>query len=347
MTPALKVIVAGAGVLGLTSALALARAGARVVLTDPAQLGDNASGVAAGMLAPVFEAALDPLARPHFDLLMAARDLWPELAESTGVALDRAGAMAVGPGERLDQLAQALAALGTPGQRLTREAAQARAAGVSVSAAGALYTSGDWRIDPDQALAALARAAAEAGVEIRRAPLHPDEACDWRLLATGADPVPGGLAPELARLEPIKGHILRAGSVRYDGAVVRGEGLYLTPGAGGVVIGASMERGAHDRAVDPAQVERLAQAGRALFPALERAELCAGVGVRAASADGLPLVGFSRVAGVMMAAGARRNGWLLAPLTARIVVALVFGTEPGPYAKRLAPARFEPGGGAF
>lgn len=346
MTPALKVIVAGAGVLGLTSALALARAGARVVLTDPAQLGDSASGVAAGMLAPVFEAALDPLASPHFDLLLAARDLWPELAASTGVALDRAGAMATGDRDRLERLGAALAALGAPGQMLAPAAAAARAPGVAVTD-GALFSPEDWRIDPDQALTALARAAAEAGVEMRRAPLHPQEACDWRLLATGADAVPGGLAPELARLEPIKGHILRAPGVRYEGAVVRGEGIYLTPGTRGLVIGASMERGAHDRAVDPAQVERLALAGRALFPALAGAELAAGVGVRAASADGLPLVGFSRTAGVMMAAGARRNGWLLAPLVAQVVTALVFGTDPGPYAARMSPERLQPGRGAF
>ncbi|HEX2559757.1 NAD(P)/FAD-dependent oxidoreductase [Phenylobacterium sp.] len=347
MAAALKVIVAGAGVLGLTSALALARAGARVVLTDPAQLGDNASGVAAGMLAPVFEAALDALAAPHFDLLMGARDLWPELARSTGVALDRSGALAIGRDERLERLEQALTRLGVRAERLSARAAAEKAPGLAAGEAGALFTGDDWRIDPDQALAALVEAAAEAGVEVRRAPLHPDEACDWRLLATGADPVPGGLAPELVRLEPIKGHILRAGSLRYQGAVVRGEGIYLTPGAGGMVIGASMERGASDRAVDPAQVERLAEAGRALFPALDGAQLAPGVGVRAGTPDGLPMVGFSRTAGVMMAAGARRNGWLLAPLVAKTVTALVFGAEPGPYAARMAPARFEPGGGAY
>lgn len=347
MTATLKVIVAGAGVLGLTSALALARAGARVVLTDPGPLGDNASGVAAGMLAPVFEAVLDPSAAPHFDLLMAARDLWPDLAAGAGVVLDRAGALAVGTGERLDRLQAALDGLGAPCQRLDPQAAQARAPGLRAPEAGGLFTAEDWRIDPGQALGALAAAAREAGVEVRRAPLQPGEACDWRLLATGADPAPGGLAPELARLEPIKGHILRARGVAYDGAVVRGDGVYLTPGADGLVIGASMERGAHDRAVDPGQVERLSRAGLELFPGLQGAELSAAVGVRAASADGLPLVGFSRTGGVLMAAGARRNGWLLAPLVARIVTALVFGDDPGPYAARLAPARFEPGGGAY
>ena len=347
MTATLKVIVAGSGVLGASCALVLARAGARVVLTDPARLGDNASGVAAGMLAPVFEAALDPLAAPHFDLLLAARELWPGFAHSAGVELDRTGALAVGSAERLDRLEATLADLGAPAERLSRTDAEARAPGIRIGEAGGLFTGEDWRIDPDQALGALIDAARAEGVEVRRAPLQSSEACDWRLLATGADPAPGGLAPELARLEPIKGHILRAPGVAYRGAVVRGEGVYLSPGGAGVVIGASMERGAHDRAVDPAQVERLSQAGEALFPALAGTAFAAGVGVRAASADGLPLVGFSRTAGVLMAAGARRNGWLLAPLVAQVVTALVFGSEPGPWAQRFAPQRFEPGGGAF
>ncbi|HXQ45452.1 MAG TPA: FAD-dependent oxidoreductase, partial [Caulobacteraceae bacterium] len=50
-----RVVVAGAGALGASIALVLARAGARVALADPAPQGANASGVAAGMLAPAFE----------------------------------------------------------------------------------------------------------------------------------------------------------------------------------------------------------------------------------------------------------------------------------------------------
>ena len=38
----LKVLVAGGGAVGWTVALALARAGARVTLADPAPMGDNA-----------------------------------------------------------------------------------------------------------------------------------------------------------------------------------------------------------------------------------------------------------------------------------------------------------------
>ena len=53
------------------------------------------------------------------------------------------------------------------------------------------------------------------------------------------------------------------------------------------------------------------------------------------------LVGFSRAPGVIVAAGARRNGWLLAPLVAHLVTALAAGAEPGRWAARLDPRRFE------
>src|SRR5687767_1321153 len=109
-----NVLVAGAGVLGLCAALTLAERGARVTVDDPAGPDDNASGVAAGMLAPVFEAALDPVAAPHFDLLMAARDVWPAFAARIGVKLDRSGAVAVGEAAWLAEVEAKVSALGAP-----------------------------------------------------------------------------------------------------------------------------------------------------------------------------------------------------------------------------------------
>ena len=100
MSKGAKITVAGAGALGLTTALALADAGAQVTVFDPAPAADNASGVAAGMLAPAFEAVLDAAATPHFDLLLAARDLWPALEARIGIVVDRAGALATGSGAR-------------------------------------------------------------------------------------------------------------------------------------------------------------------------------------------------------------------------------------------------------
>lgn len=117
-----KITVAGAGALGLTTALALADAGARVTVFDAAQPGDNASGVAAGMLAPAFEAVLDPSATPHFSLLMAARNLWPALEARIGLTVDRAGAVAVGDDDFLAGIDGALRGLGLHPTELERGA---------------------------------------------------------------------------------------------------------------------------------------------------------------------------------------------------------------------------------
>jgi glycine oxidase len=44
---------------------------------------------------------------------------------------------------------------------------------------------------------------------------------------------------------------------------------------------------------------------------------------------------------VLLAVGARRNGWLLAPLVAQVVAAYVASDDPGPFAARLDPRRFD------
>ena len=123
--------------------------------------------------------------------------------------------------------------------------------------------------------------------------------------------------------------------------MVRTEGVYAAPSATGLVLGATMEAGRADLDIDPVAVETLCARGAKLFPRLSDAvDLQAQAGVRAASPDGLPLVGRGRHHGVLLAVGARRNGWLLAPLAARIIAACVTGRDAGPYATRLDPGRF-------
>lgn len=316
-----KVTVAGAGALGLATALELAQAGAHVTVRDPSPLGDNASGVAAGMLAPAFEAALDPVSADDFDLLKAARDLWPALAERVGFELDRSGAAYAG-------------------EHVGPVAARLRALGAQVSVYGhALLTTEDWRLSPGTVMAALKAAAEAAGARFETAEASAPAAGEHLVLATGAGG--GNLAPELARLEPIKGHILRLSGGPDIGPVLRGDGVYICPDPAGCVVGATMERGVSDRMIDPVRVAELRERAEALLPELAGLEAAVETGVRAATADGLPMVGFSREPGVILAVGARRNGWLLAPLVARTVAAYLADEDPGPFAARLDPRRFE------
>jgi glycine oxidase len=331
-----RVTVAGAGVLGLTTALALVDAGCAVTVADPG--GPNASSVAAGMIAPVLEAVFDATARPHLDLLLAARDLWPGLAVRAGIALDRSGALAVGRDAWLDDLAAGFARLGERPTEIGGATARALAPGLSPPSDRALLSREDWRVDAPSALAALAVAARDAGVTFVSEPVQGRGDADVLVIATGAAGGLADVAPELAALSPIKGHIVRVSGAA-SGAVVRAEGVYASPG-GGMIFGATMEPGQADASVDEAKGRPLLAAGLKLFPGLARAPVQISAGVRAATPDGMPMAGRGGAPGVMLAVGARRNGWLLAPLVAQVVAACVTGRDPGPLAARLDPQRF-------
>ena len=354
-----RVVVAGAGVFGSAVALALARAGAQVSLVDPSAVGDNASGAAAGMLAPAFEALLDPETTARFALLKTARDLWPDFLGEQGAAaadLRRSGALWLAlpgdPPDLIEARRAGLEALGARVQPWTAAEVAARAPGVDAAVAGGLFTPEDWRLAPMRALPALQAAAEAAGAvrlctsvlafEAGRVRLSDGESlvADQLVVATGADPA--DLAPELGQLSPIKGHILRyaASVLAAKGPTLRCRLGYAAGGADGLSVGATMEVGLADRVVDPAVVERLRALALAVSPALTAAPFTPLAAVRAASPDGLPLVGPSVRPGVLLTAGARRNGWLLAPLVAQLTAAYLAGGELGPHAALLDARRF-------
>lgn len=329
--PAMQdVVVAGTGVTGLSVALALARRGARVTVCDPAPLGDNASGVAAGMLAPAFEAALDPLSAGHFELLKTARDLWPDLAP---VEIGREGAVFVGDAQTVESVAARLDRMGA-----ARRAASSELDGLGGISSG-VFTEEDWRLEPLAGLKVLRAEAQNAGVVFAdqriEAPLDRP-----LVLATGAAP---GFTPEQGHLIPIKGQILRLDGGPTSGPVIRGGGAYVCPSRDGAVVGATMEAGAADRVVDEGRVKALRDAAEAVVPALAGVTGRAQAAVRAGTPDGLPLVGWSATSNVFLAVGVRRNGWLLAPLVAQIAAAYLAGEDPGPFAAQLDAQRFSRG----
>ena len=319
-----RVAVAGAGAIGSAVALALARAGLDVVVFDPRPLGDNASGVAAGMLAPVAETLFDPLSTSHLALLRRARDLWPAFAEGLDLPILREGLRVEGEAGWREAVAARLQAQAIPFKRRDE----------------ALFSNEDWRIEARPALAALQAAAQALGACLEPRAFTPDDlpAFSAVVLATGPGDA-AGLAPELAALTPVKGQILRADRGPAMGPVIRGEGVYICPGAS-PAIGATMETGRDDLDIDPSATQGLRAAAIRLRPELANAVLTTEVGVRATTPDGLPLVGWSATPGVMLAVGARRNGWLLAPLVAGLVAAYLKGDNPGPDAALFDARRF-------
>ena len=83
------VVIVGGGVIGCATAFWLARAGLSPLVLERDQLGCEASGEAAGMLAPQSEA---DEAGPFFELCLAGRRLFASLAEdlkaTTGIDIE-------------------------------------------------------------------------------------------------------------------------------------------------------------------------------------------------------------------------------------------------------------------
>ena len=334
------VIVIGAGVLGLCAAAELAGRGHAVTVIDPG--GVNASAVAAGMIAPAMESLIESLSEDAAARLTRARDLWPAFAKANALTLRREGAEWRGPNAH-----EAMARLKALGF-----ATEQRPEGV--------FTPDDWRIDAGSALTALARTPGVALVRGKVARLT-GEARRWRVeaedgrvwftptvvLATGVaaaiEGLPNSVAALVEAITPIKGQLMVVPGVLTP-HVVRSPEVYVAPCEGGVLVGATMQIGERDLTPDPQAGEGHLASGQALL-GVATAAGATRVGVRGASADGLPLAGPSGEPGLHLALAPRRNGWLLGPLVAYVVADGIEGVTPLPDAAAFDPLRFSPPAG--
>lgn len=341
-----EVLVLGAGVVGLTCALRLAQTGWSVtVVSEP---GGGASAAAAGMLAPASEAVLDEVSEATAGLWRRAARAWPKLAAQAGIVLDLSGSVHLGAIETLERRRAAARRLGFD--------ARLEAAGEvhrTHRAARALVLPEDMLLEPGPALLRLRAAAEQAGVRFEPGRITVEEGdlridgagreADLIVVALGWEAAKlAGFAPELAVLSPIKGRLLRFPKAPPPGPVIRAPGAYLAPQPRGWLAGATMEVGRGDLEPEPETLLHLHAAASAVLPELADTPFETAVGVRASTPDGAPLVGFSRTPGVILAAGLRRNGWLLAPLVAETVAAYAEGRDPdviGVQARAWSPAR--------
>src|SRR5260221_465081 len=104
--------------------------------------------------------------------------------------------------------------------------------------------------------------------------------------------------------------------------IVASERVYLVPRPDGrLVVGATVEERGFDTAVTAGGVHELLREAYRLLPEVAEMELAdATAGLRPGTPDNLPLVGASGVDGLLWACGHYRNGILLAPLTASLLV---------------------------
>lgn len=322
----MRVLVRGAGIIGLAVAEELLTRGHSVRVVDPAPC-SGASAVAAGMLAPAAEATW--AAPGVLDLGLRSLALWPGYAARLGVPLPDAGTVLVARDRRdlveVGRQATLLAEHGIEVVPLDPMALARVEPRLTSRAAGGALLPGDRSVDPRAVLAVLCERVEVDAVDV-------DDEHDVEVIATGPSMPP----PYSHLVRPVRGEVVRLRSEDPPARVVRGwvlgEPVYLVPRASGeVVVGATVEE--HDQPAVPTAggVRRLLAAATELLPGLDRAEVVeAAARDRPGSPDDLPLVGPTHDPGVVLAAGHFRHGVLLAPLTALLVADLLEGADPDP-----------------
>jgi glycine oxidase len=372
-------LVVGGGAIGMAIAWRAARRGMAVSLVERDGTGEGTSRIAAGMLAPVAEVEFGGAGRRMLDLAMRSAALWPgfasELHDASGevIVMRPTGTLLLArdsdeEAELVRQL-EFRRSLGLEVRRLRPSEARELEPALAPTLRAALEAPGDHSVDPRPVLRALRDACVEAGVELREhAPLvgldHDGRTLRAAILA-GGERVPAGAVvlaagpwsgtleglPEGARVpvRPVKGQILRLRDPEGPGLlerVVRYEGGYVVPrGDGRYVLGGTVEERGFDLSPTAGAAYELLREARELLPGVTELEIEElSVGVRPGTPDNLPAIGRAAIEGVWWATGHYRNGILLTPLTAELVVGAICGEGEGEEESRMLswcdPGRF-------
>ena len=362
-------IVVGGGLIGLTIAWRAAQRDLGVLVLERDSCAHGATRAAAGMLAPIAEIDFGSAGESLLSLALESAAAWPafadELAAVTGepsrlrtqgtliLARDRDEA------EALERQLAHRHRLGLPVERLLASEARRLEPALVPTLRLALELPTEASVDPRWVCDALLVAIRAVGVELReRAPVAAllresgrvrgvELANGERLEAQHVVLATGAWAGALANVpvRPVKGQIMLLRDPEGEGLIshtLRFEHGYLVPRADGIyALGASAEERGFDLTITARPLYELLRDASELVPGLldlEVAEISAGL--RPGSPDNLPLIGEVKEDGLILACGHYRNGILLAPLTATLVLAALAGGE---LPEVVAPARHEAG----
>lgn len=371
-----RVVVIGAGIVGLLTALELRRRGHRVVLRSEG-IAEGATFAAAGMLAPAAEIQYGQ--GPLWDIMREAGDLHRELAARLpGAGYRDASTLVVGRDTAdlaaLHDLAAVQRSTGAEVHELTGAALRREEGALLRGLAGGVLLSRDHQVDP-RLLAAAAQAAFESEgvdgmvgppVEIRLGPVASceDTGADRIVLAAGLG-VPEIDGPhrglDLA-LRPVRGDVLRLRvptSLLLPGednlvtrtvrAIVRGRPVYLVPRDDRTLVLGATSREDDLAGTSAGGVLQLLQDAAEILPAVRETELIeVTTRDRPATPDDLPLLGpVPGAEHVIVSTGYHRHGILLAAWAAQRTADLIDDVPPSPAAAvhlhAVRPARFTPG----
>jgi glycine oxidase len=355
-----SIVVVGGGVIGFSVAELLARRGADVQVLDMRGPGAGATQASAGMLVPHIEGHHEALLRTGVRSLALYDEFVRQLEITTGLDIEyaRCGSLQVARtpahAASLEGIARDLEARRVPHTLMSGVEARALEPALGPEISSGLLVAEHGYVHVGALMAALVRSAEQHGARTRRARIETLDRVDgrWSLrLESGsieADVVvlaagswSGALGLSRVPVRPIRGQALEMAAVTPPlGRVIWCEDCYLVPWRNGsTIVGATVEDVGFDEAPTEEARTTLQEASARVVPALASAQVrSVRTGLRPATADELPLVGWSpEHPRLMLATGHYRNGILLAPLTARLVADTLLGTpDPEDAAVRLA-----------
>lgn len=353
------VVVIGGGLIGTSISWRLRQAGIDVLVVV-GERSAAASGVAAGMLAPVTEATFTEQRLLELNLASLSRypDFVAELETVSGLptGLRRTPNLSVAydadDAARLATFADFLARADHPGERLTSRECRRYEPLLAPTIRSGLLVEGDWSCDNRLLWRALIETGHRTGVREVPGFVHRVDSSNGRVtgvqladghtIEAGCVVVANGAwarqidgLPDLP-VRPVKGQIVRLDPGRLPApsltirAYSRGSEIYLVPREGDreVVLGATVEELGFDHRVTAGGVYELLRDARTVMPMTAEYALAeTSVGWRPGTPDNAPILGQCDVDGLLLATGHYRNGVLLTPITADVISTLIVTGE--------------------
>ena len=346
------VIIVGGGIIGLSLAIALRRRGGRILVVERGEPGREASYAAGGMLVDCSletPPALQPLA-------VASARMYPEFAHEieleSGAKVDLRdhGTIVIPPAEHVHErpgfsMSELLPA---PLSELEPELAAKRA-----------FYLKERSVDPRALSSAATKAAKNLSVDFSSGdPVNAVNLSEGRVIGVTttktsflapkvvicAGAWSGQIAPCTFPTRPVKGQMLclAMSSRTLLKHVIRSPKAYLIPRSDGrLLVGATVEEAGFDKRTDPDTIQRLHRAALELVPKLRDARMLEDwAGLRPGTPDNLPILGATQTPGCYVATGHFRDGILLAPITAKLMCAVIEGSAPELDLAAFSPLRF-------
>jgi glycine oxidase len=327
------VAIAGAGIIGLTTALELMAAGCSVTVFDRSEAMSEASRAAAGMLA-----AGDPENPAELrELSCLSLTLYSEFLAHVESLSGKSTPV------RTTRTVQGVHHLPPGAKALTATELQALAPGTNTGGCSFLLLE-ERSFDAWDLAESLPAAARSTGIELReRTAVQSVRGgkSDVELVTAAGTfsagaflNATGAWAPILDHALPVvprKGHLLTAelpGEVQMH-CVLRSPSVYVIPRGGNrYTIGSTVEDVGFDRTVDPLRIQELFSRAMVLWSPLREANIAeTWVGFRPGSEDGLPIIDRTSE-NCWVATGHFRNGILLGPGTGRVLSQWMTGRQP-------------------